>query len=147
MNIPWNFLYEYPLALAWFFYQYSLSFVFLLTGLILALTILFLQGKGDMGVSNSWQGSQLVFGGSGGQDFVSKFVWFLGFAFMFLCLMISKNELKYKFNSIFSQKAFIKKSNIETKSIVDVDLTEDVKNEPTSSSEDDSGDDSLNDDE
>jgi protein translocase SecG subunit len=147
MNIPWNVMYEYPLALAWFFYQYSLSFVFLLTGLALALTILFLQGKGDMGVSNSWQGSQLVFGGSGGQDFVSKFVWFLGFAFMFLCLIISKNELKYKFNSVFSQKSFSKKLNVEPSSIVDVDLEKELNSEPPSSDEETTENDSLIDDE
>jgi len=114
MNTFWNAVSQYPLALLLFLYHYSLAFIFFLTALILILTILFLQGKGDLGMNNAWQGSQLVFGGSGGQDFVSKMVWFLGFVFMFLCLIIAKVDVKKRFNSIFNQYSISQKRNDPT---------------------------------
>jgi protein translocase SecG subunit len=101
----WGGFFQYPLAVLFFFYQYSVHFFFFLVALSLALIILFLQGKGDLGVVGAWQGSQAVFGGSGGQDVVGKSVWVLGFIFMALCLYLSKSEVKHRFTSILAQYA------------------------------------------
>ena len=81
-----------------FFYVFS--GLFLLITLILVLMILFLQGKGDMGTTGSWQGSQTIFGGSGGQDIIAKIVWVLGFLFMGTSFGLAKLEVLRKNRSV-----------------------------------------------
>jgi protein translocase SecG subunit len=48
----------------------------------LVLLILIQKGKSSMGLGNLGGGTQLLFGGSGGQDLFQKITWFLGALFM-----------------------------------------------------------------
>lgn len=59
----------------------------------LAIFILIQQGKGDLGLG-SMGGTQMLFGGSGGQDFFERTTWTLGFLFLFgsLGLAILKSK-------------------------------------------------------
>lgn len=50
---------------------------FLLIGLVLIQ-----KGKGSMGIGTLGGGSQMLFGGSGGQDLFQKVTWILGTIFM-----------------------------------------------------------------
>ncbi|MCK4517698.1 preprotein translocase subunit SecG [Candidatus Babeliales bacterium] len=59
-----------------------LMFLFVLLSLILVTFILIQQGKGDMGLGSLSRGSQMLFGGSGGQDFFEKATWIMGAMFM-----------------------------------------------------------------
>lgn len=69
--------------------------------LCFALTfIIFMQkGKGSMGLDALGGGSQVLFGGSGGQDLFQKITWVLVTFFMvgslFLSIMKSRNSAKY----------------------------------------------------
>ena len=69
--------------------------------LCFALTfIIFLQkGKGSMGLDTLGGGSQMLFGGSGGQDLFQKTTWVFVTFFMagslFLSIMKSRNSTKY----------------------------------------------------
>ena len=75
--------------------------IFVFLGIILALLIIFMQGKGDMGLSGSWKSSKVIFGGSGGQDVIGKTVWVLGFLFLAASLVLAKIEQKNSFKSVF----------------------------------------------
>lgn len=61
---------------------------------ILAGFILLQQGKGDMGLGSMGGGSQMLFGGSGGQEFFERTTWILGALFIFgsLGLAILKSK-------------------------------------------------------
>lgn len=65
-----------------------LMVLFVILCLFLALFVLLQQGKGDLGVS-SMSGSQMLFGGSGGQGFFEKATWIMGFIFIFGALGLS----------------------------------------------------------
>lgn len=56
---------------------------FILVCLLLILLILVQKGKGSMGLGNFGGGTQMLFGGSGGQDLFQKITWALGTIFMF----------------------------------------------------------------
>ncbi len=59
-----------------------LMILFIILCICLATVILFLQqGKGDLGVG-SMAGSQMLFGGSGGQTFFEKATWIMGALFI-----------------------------------------------------------------
>ncbi len=66
-----------------------------LDSLLLILIILIQKGKGSMGLGNLGGGTQMLFGGSGGQDLFQKTTWILGAIFMagslFLSIMWSKS--------------------------------------------------------
>ncbi|MFH1644348.1 MAG: preprotein translocase subunit SecG [bacterium] len=66
-----------------------LMVLFILLCLFLSLFILIQQGKGDMGLGSLGGGTQLLFGGSGGQSFFEKATWIMGFIFIFGALGIS----------------------------------------------------------
>lgn len=57
-------------------------FLFVLLSIFLVLFILIQQGKGDMGLGSLGHGGQMLFGGSGGQDFFEKATWTMGALFM-----------------------------------------------------------------
>lgn len=65
-----------------------LMILFVFLCLFLALFILLQQGKGDLGVG-SMQGSQMLFGGSGGQGFFEKATWGMGILFILGSLGLS----------------------------------------------------------
>ena len=55
--------------------------LFIVLCFFLALFVLLQQGKGDLGVS-SMATSQMLFGGSGGQNFFEKATWIMGALFI-----------------------------------------------------------------
>ena len=59
-----------------------LMILFVILCVFLALFVLMQQGKGDMGLGGLGGGSQVLFGGSGGQDFFEKATWVMGAIFM-----------------------------------------------------------------
>lgn len=63
--------------------------LFVILCIILVALVLIQQGKGDMGLGSLGRGSQMLFGGSGGQDFFEKATWILGALFMFGALGIT----------------------------------------------------------
>lgn len=56
---------------------------------ILILLILVQKGKGSMGLGSFGGGSQMLFGGSGGQDMFQKITWGLGAVFLFGSLVLA----------------------------------------------------------
>ena len=71
-----------------------LMVIFIILCLFLALFILLQQGKGDMGLGGLGGSTQMLFGGSGGQEFFERITWFLGALFIFgsLGLAILKSK-------------------------------------------------------
>ena len=63
--------------------------LFVILCAFLALFILIQPGKGDMGLGSLGGSGQLLFGGSGGQDFIAKATWIMGALFMFGALGLS----------------------------------------------------------
>lgn len=65
----------------------------------LILIVLVQQSKGGMGLGSLGGSSQMLFGGSGGQDLLQKITWILGAIFMFgsliLSLMASRTQEPY----------------------------------------------------
>ena len=51
--------------------------LFVILCFLLALVILLQQGKGDMGLGGLGGGGQMLFGGSGGQDFFERITWIM----------------------------------------------------------------------
>lgn len=56
---------------------------------LLVLIILVQQGKGGMGLGSLGGGTQMLFGGSGGQDIFQKITWILGAIFMIGSLVLA----------------------------------------------------------
>ena len=75
-----------------------LSTLFIIMCLFMVLLILMQQGKGSMGIGAIGGGSQMLFGGSGGQDLFQKLTWVLGAIFIFgslgLSIFITKEHNK-----------------------------------------------------
>lgn len=63
--------------------------VFVLLCFVLILLILLQKGKSSLGLGGLGGGSQLLFGGSGGQDLFQTLTWYLGTAFMVLSLLLA----------------------------------------------------------
>ena len=59
-----------------------LMVIFIILTFVLAGFILLQQGKGDMGLGSMGGGSQMLFGGSGGQEFFERATWILGSLFI-----------------------------------------------------------------
>ncbi len=57
--------------------------LFIIVCVSLITLVLVQKGKGSMGLGNLGGGTQMLFGGSGGQDLFQKITWVLGAAFMF----------------------------------------------------------------
>lgn len=63
--------------------------LYTLNCLILVLVILVQQGKGGLGIGSIGGSSQMLFGGSGGQDLFQKATWVLGTVYMLGSLLLS----------------------------------------------------------
>ncbi|MCF7799587.1 preprotein translocase subunit SecG [Candidatus Babeliales bacterium] len=59
-----------------------LMFLFTVLCVFLIIAVLIQQGKGDMGLGGLGGGSQMLFGGSGGQEFFQKITWVMGAIFI-----------------------------------------------------------------
>lgn len=57
--------------------------LFIIACVSLIVLVLVQKGKGSMGLGNLGGGTQMLFGGSGGQDLFQKITWVLGACFMF----------------------------------------------------------------
>ena len=66
-----------------------LSSVYVLACIFMILIILIQRGKGNMGLGSFGGGTQLLFGGSGGQDVFQKITWVLGAILIFGSLGLS----------------------------------------------------------
>lgn len=55
----------------------------------LVLIVLIQKGKGSTGLGGLGGGTQMLFGGSGGQDIFQKITWILGAIFMFGSLILA----------------------------------------------------------
>lgn len=63
--------------------------VYIFICVLLVLLILIQKGKGSMGLGAFGGGTQMLFGGSGGQDLFQKITWGLGAAFLFGSLLLA----------------------------------------------------------
>ena len=63
--------------------------LFVFVCFLLMLIILVQKGKGSMGIGAMGGSSQMLFGGSGGQDLFQKITWFLGVIFLFGSLSLA----------------------------------------------------------
>lgn len=86
-----------------------LSTLFIIMCLFMVLLILIQQGKGSMGIGAIGGGSQMLFGGSGGQDLFQKMTWALGAIFIFgslgLSIFITKEHNKSRYVTHMQQPA------------------------------------------
>lgn len=86
-----------------------LSTLFVIMCLFMVLLILIQQGKGSMGIGAMGGGSQMLFGGSGGQDLFQKTTWILGAVFIFgslaLSIFITKEHNKSRYVTHLQQPA------------------------------------------
>lgn len=69
-------------------YQFLIA-LFVLLCLVMILIILLQKGKSSMGLGGLGGGTQLLFGGSGGQDLFQKVTWGMGAAFMAGSLLLA----------------------------------------------------------
>lgn len=75
-----------------------LTSLFVMICFLLVLLVLLQKGKGSMGLGNLGGGTQLLFGGSGGQDLFQKITWVLGSIFLFGSLFLSLMKTSYYTN-------------------------------------------------
>lgn len=80
--------------------------LFVLICALLVLLILIQKGKSSIGLGSLGGGTQMLFGGSGGQDLFQKITWILGFLFMggSLGLAIMKKPNSSRFLQAIEQK-------------------------------------------
>lgn len=83
--------------------------LFVFNAFLLILLIMIQQGKGNMGLGNLGGATQMIFGGSGGQDILQKITWVLGSIFMIgslgLALMRASSFAPSMFSRILPQDA------------------------------------------
>lgn len=63
--------------------------LYIINCLLLVLVVLMQKGKGGMGLGSMGGGTQMLFGGSGGQDIFQKTTWVLGAIFMVGAMTLS----------------------------------------------------------
>lgn len=63
--------------------------LYIINSFLLITIILIQKGKGSIGIGNFGGQTQMLFGGSGGQDLFQKITWFLGVIFMTGSLVLS----------------------------------------------------------
>lgn len=89
---------------------------FVILCFFLGISILIQQGKGDMGLGGLGGGGQMLFGGSGGQDFFEKLTWIMGAIFIFgslgLTILKTKDISKSQLSSFVATE---KTNNIPAK--------------------------------
>lgn len=90
-----------------------LVFLFTIVCVFLIIIILIQKGKSSMGMGSLGGGTQLLFGGSGGQDLFQKVTWTLGTIFMLgsLTLAALKEASSPVFKGITKQEKALTKSS------------------------------------
>lgn len=76
-----------------------LLFLFILVCLTLIGSVLIQKGKSSLGMFQMGGGTQMLFGGSGGQEFFQKISWALGALFMGGSLLLATMKLNQARNS------------------------------------------------
>ncbi len=81
--------------------------LFVINCFLLILLILIQQGKSSMGLGAMGGGTQMLFGGSGGQDIFQKTTWVLGTIFMLgsFALALHKNKASSQYISSSAPRA------------------------------------------
>ena len=79
--------------------------LFVFVCFLLVLMILIQQSKGSMGLGSLGGGTQMLFGGSGGQDIFQKITWVLGVIFMLGSLVLAITKSKVEKTSKYSNRA------------------------------------------
>ncbi len=82
--------------------------LYIINCFLLVITILIQKSKGSMGLGSLGGGTQMLFGGSGGQDVFQKATWVMGFIFIFgsfgLSLMKSHQAKQFSYIKTEVQK-------------------------------------------
>ena len=75
--------------------------LYVFVSIFLMLIVMVQKGKGSMGLGGLGGGTQMLFGGSGGQDIFQKITWVLGTIFiggsLMLSLMKSRESRTFKY--------------------------------------------------
>ena len=71
-----------------------ISGAFIFLSIVLGFLIFLQRGKGDMGLGGLSGGTQVLFGGSGGQTFFEKLTWVLGLLFMLGALSLTVLKMR-----------------------------------------------------
>ena len=76
--------------------------IYIVVCLFLVLIILIQKGKSSMGLGGLGGGTQMLFGGSGGQDMFQKLTWILTAFFLFgsLVLSLMKTSQRHSFKYV-----------------------------------------------
>lgn len=85
-----------------------LTTLFVILSVILAGIVLLQQGKGDLGMGSLGNSGQLLFGGSGGQEFFERLTWVLGALFIFGALGLSIARSHYTGSRVKNYQAPVK---------------------------------------
>lgn len=80
--------------------------LFIFVCILLVLIVLIQQGKGSIGIGGLGGQTQMLFGGSGGQDVFQKTTWVLGALFMFgsLWLTLYKSSAGMRSNYLRAER-------------------------------------------
>jgi preprotein translocase subunit SecG len=73
--------------------------LFVIVCFALILLVLIQKGKGSMGLGTMGGGTQMLFGGSGGQDLFQKITWALGATFMIGSLVLGLMKSSYRYDA------------------------------------------------
>ena len=84
--------------------------LFVILCILLVIIVLLQQGKGDMGLGGLGGGSQMLFGGSGGQELFEKITWIMGALFVLGALGLTILKTKEMQTTRVSQAASFKKT-------------------------------------
>lgn len=85
-----------------------LTTLFVILSVILASIVLLQQGKGDLGMGSLGNSGQLLFGGSGGQEFFERLTWVLGALFILGALGLSIVRSNYTGSRVKNYQAPLK---------------------------------------
>lgn len=97
--------------------------LYVILALVLALIVLVQRGKGSSGFDAFSGGTQVLFGGSGGQDFLQKTTWFLGALFLaaslYLTLYTSKQAKTFRYLKDSSAQQVVQQQSAESTDAAD----------------------------
>ncbi|MCK4499817.1 preprotein translocase subunit SecG [Candidatus Babeliales bacterium] len=86
-----------------------LTILLIFIAIILGFMILLQQGKGEIGLGGGGnRGSQLIFGGSSGENFFEKLTWILGAIFIGGCILLTIYRSKYTSRSVLQGRYIAK---------------------------------------
>ena len=108
--------------------------IFVIFGFLIILFVLIQQSKGSLGIGSMGGEAQMLFGGSGGQNFFQKATWFMGGTFMLLSLVLALMK------SSTNQTSFLHKVHGATEAAsaspkTDIAAEQQVQNQETTQAE------------